>query len=770
MSGKERYIVGVLSSGIMDEVTKYVCKGVFQEAKQYDINVVVLPGKYLERDLSDNQELMYEYQYNTLFSYVRKENIDALIINIGSIGCFASSKSIEAMLKQYMGIPCVLVSAKMEGYISVKFDNYQGIKDGLEYLIERAGCRKFGMIGGSLDNIDARERKKTFVETLAAHGIEFEEKMYAEGDFSRRSIETYRRLLDDNPGVEAVFCVNDEAAMGLYEELRRRGIRPGKDIFILGYDDTVMAAKMTPSLSSVRADAGRLGEEAVRMVIEMLHGEKVTDTVIPTRFIRRDSFPVGSDEAEMNRKKDGEITFEDIFYRCYHEEMQEKIEKLRASYCKMLETLYINCESNVNGFDGALDIMYYVDEFLNLGGIEYAEVDILMSSLEDVYRKLRGRKQDDKSRFELRDIFAIIYKKIIRAMNGQFGNIQESKDNENYAMKLFVQDMLQFERGRDQSYSSLLENLDWLQVKNAAIYMLPKPVLHLDKEKFQMPEELYLKAVLRQGKVSTVPANRQKKKISEIYSNSLMASGQRRDMVLLPLFFKEMVYGVMLCDMTEKIYDNGEFLVNQISSAVKMIALLQVNEKIQQQLEENLTVLKTHNIELDTISKRDALTGILNRRGFYSQAEKEISKNCKKDKNTLIIYVDMNTLKIINDRYGHEEGDYALKLIGSFLKEMVEDTGIAGRIGGDEYACVMAYDKGDEGNEVLEMLYRKFSDFNRESEKPYNITVSAGACMLGKDDALTLKDAMMQADARLYEVKQYRKKDVVKQIAVKEME
>lgn len=78
----------------------------------------------------------------------RKENIDALIINIGSIGCFASSKSIEAMLKQYMGIPCVLVSAKLEGYISVKFDNYQGIKDGLEYLIERTGCQKFGMIGG----------------------------------------------------------------------------------------------------------------------------------------------------------------------------------------------------------------------------------------------------------------------------------------------------------------------------------------------------------------------------------------------------------------------------------------------------------------------------------------------------------------------------------------------------------------------------------------------------------------------------------------------
>lgn len=302
-------------------------------------------------------------------------------------------------------------------------------------------------------------------------------------------------------------------------------------------------------------------------------------------------------------------------------------------------------------------------------------------------------------------------------------------------------------------------------MKNAAIYMLPKPVLHLDRENFQRPEELYLKAVLKQGKVSTVPANKQKRKISEIYSNSLTGTKQRWNKVLLPLFFKEMVYGILICDMTEKIYDNGEFLVNQISSAIKMITLLQANEKIQQQLEDNLATLKAHNIELDTISKRDVLTGILNRRGFYSEAEKEVAKNRKKNMDTLVIYVDMNNLKIINDRYGHEEGDYSLKLIGSFLKEMVEESGIAGRIGGDEYACAMAYDGNDEGKETLEILNQKFSDFNRKSPKPYNITVSAGACIIGTEETLTLKEALLQADTRLYEVKQHRKKDVVKQTA-----
>ena len=77
MSSKEkRFTIGVLVSGIMDEVTKCVCNGVLQKAKQADVNVVIFPGKYLERDLSDNRELMYEYQHNTIFSYATKENVD----------------------------------------------------------------------------------------------------------------------------------------------------------------------------------------------------------------------------------------------------------------------------------------------------------------------------------------------------------------------------------------------------------------------------------------------------------------------------------------------------------------------------------------------------------------------------------------------------------------------------------------------------------------------------------------------------------------------
>ena len=80
---------------------------------------------------------MYEYQFNTIFSYAKKENVDAIIVAAGSIGCFAPRENIAQMMKMFDGIPCVLVSYKMDEYINILFDNYTGIKEGIDYLIDR---------------------------------------------------------------------------------------------------------------------------------------------------------------------------------------------------------------------------------------------------------------------------------------------------------------------------------------------------------------------------------------------------------------------------------------------------------------------------------------------------------------------------------------------------------------------------------------------------------------------------------------------------------
>lgn len=764
---EKKITIGLLVSGIMDAFTEAICRGAMQAAKAAEIDLVVLSGKYLDRDLTQNRELMYEYQFNTIFSYAKKENLDALIVAADCIGCFTTKERMQEMMKQYRDIPTVLVASKMEGYVSVTYDNYMGIKEGLEYLIRELGYTRIGMIGGPADNTDAWERRNAYLNVLQQNGLEFEEKMFVEGNLSRRCRESFCGLLDKNPDLEAVFCVNDDTALGLYDELKKRGLQPGKDIAVLGYDDTILAAKSYPSLSSVKADPIALGARAFRLVLDMLRGESIESIVLPTQFVKRDSFKnvvIKEDEVSIRQSEMEKIDtyFDDIFYRYQHEYLQKEMRQLRMAFGNLIEKLLLTFEGDELRPESYMDIQMLLNDFLNHGGMLYADMENLLITFEKIYNLLKKNQQTIERKFELRELFSIIYRKIIRSMDHQFGTMRETEEKTNYSMKLFIRDMLQFEKGNDQSYASVLGNLEWMGIQNAYIYMLSKPVMHLFKENFALPGELYLKAFVRGGRVHSVPALKQKKKVADIFRSGALGLESPYTMVLLPLFSSEMLYGVILCDLTDQIFENGEFLINQMSSAIKMIKLLKSNEEIQQQLEDSLVILRENNIALDNLSKSDVLTGILNRRGFYSAAE-EIRTKCKDTgKNALVVYVDMNNLKIINDRYGHEEGDFSLKLIGETLEKVVKEKGIAGRIGGDEYACILEYENADEGEEILARIYREFEEYNANSEKEYNVTVSAGGCMLKPYDGLSLKDALTQADEKLYEIKKLRTKEVAK--------
>lgn len=761
----KRVTIGLLVSGIMDEFTKAICKGIMHGAKKADVNLVVLPCKYLNRDLSNNKELMYEYQYNTLFSYVTRENVDAILVSAGSIGCFTSEERMREELEAYLGIPCVLIASKLDGYISVMYDNDSGVRAALEYLIHELNCRKFSMIGGPDANTDAYERKQVFLDVLREHNIPFEERNFVQGNLSRNNTDTFAKVLDCNPDTDAIFCVNDDCALGLYDEMEKRGLIPGKDIYVFGYDNTVAASRSKPSLSSVWADSVVLGEKALELLLRMLSGENVCSQTLSTKFIQRDSF--GNKESVKDKKildaldsHNINIYFDNIFYRYKHEETQEKRSIIYDLFWNMIKKLIQLFDEPAFDMELYTELQGILDDFLNHRALDYADMDELIKYIEQIHQSIKMNKNKSNS-VDPSEVFHIILRKIIGTMDYRLRTMRDAEESETYSMKLFVGNIMQFEKGGDQSYEMLLQNLDWLDIQNAYVYIYDKPITHLWREDFKLPQYLYLKAIRENGHVQSVPSIRQKIKKDDIYRHSKMDS-MRYSMVLLPLFSNEVLYGAVLCDLTEKLFDNGEFVVNQMSSAVKMIRLLRANEKIQQQLEENLLALREKNIVLDNLSKADGLTGILNRRGFLEAAEAFLEEMRQEHKNTLVAYIDMNNLKIINDRYGHEEGDFSLKLIGEKLADVVSPHGICGRIGGDEFACIMEYNISEPNATIRQRLKDEFKNYNEQSDKPYNVTVSVGAYVLDEENKLTLKDALALADERLYEDKQHRVKHVDK--------
>ncbi len=763
---EKKLTIGLLVSGIMDSFTESVSKGVMLEAQKRDVNLVVISCKYLDRDLSQNEEIMYEYQYNTLLSYASKENLDAVLVMADCIGCLTTKERIIEMLSQFRDMPCVLIASKIDGYINVSYDNFEGIKVGLEYLLHNLNCRKFCMLCGPDDNTDAYERRQAFTSVLTQNGIHLEERNFVEGGLSWQDKDAYKKLLDQNPDAEAIFCVNDDSAIGLYEEMKRRGIVPGEDVFVFGYDNTVRAAKSKPSLSSIWAASADLGVQAMNLVLDVISGKTVSSRVLPTRFIKRDSFGTRTRNTDESRtqtidKEQIDEYFNDIFYRLISEESGDRVQNIHDIFASLMHKAAVLFGEEDPTDDQLEAILQALDMFCNGDALQYADIAKLINDLKEIYQSVITAKPEYSEKLKENHLVETVIEKLIVAVDAKSLAALELQISDSYSTKLFVRDSMQFESGNDQSYAALLSRLDWLDIRNAYVYVFDEPIIRHESDPFFAPQYLNLKAVLKNGKAYAIADSEQKTSFADLYRNEQIGTA-RYSMVLLPLFTNETFYGVLLCELTDKIFDNGEFLANQLSSAVKMIRLLNENEKIQHQLEENLIIMRENNIKLDTLSKSDGLTGILNRRGFYTEAEEFLEK-CRSDKReVLVIYADMNHLKIINDKYGHEEGDYSIKLIADILKESIGESGIVGRIGGDEFVCIMK--RGlDEVDSIISEINRKFETHNLQSDKRYNVTVSIGAYASPGEEALSLNEMLSRADGKLYESKSNRPKSVEKE-------
>jgi diguanylate cyclase (GGDEF)-like protein len=166
--------------------------------------------------------------------------------------------------------------------------------------------------------------------------------------------------------------------------------------------------------------------------------------------------------------------------------------------------------------------------------------------------------------------------------------------------------------------------------------------------------------------------------------------------------------------------------------------------------------------ELDELASNDSLTGILNRRMFIELAEKELSRYKRYQNKFVLLIIDVDMFKYINDTYGHLEGDKVLKQLVQIIRKQVRSTDIFGRIGGDEFGALL-----------IETSLKKVSDFAKrickacrdsviltETGKSIQFTISIGMTETGEKED-NLDDIIRRADIALYQAKQAGRDKVV---------
>ena len=163
---------------------------------------------------------------------------------------------------------------------------------------------------------------------------------------------------------------------------------------------------------------------------------------------------------------------------------------------------------------------------------------------------------------------------------------------------------------------------------------------------------------------------------------------------------------------------------------------------------------------------RDQLTGLYNRFGYVQLAQQYFAEQCGR---IYLVYVDVDNLKTINDNYGHAMGDKAIKGVADAIKEVYREENILVRMGGDEF-LVIGKEAGDEVLSEKENAVGIFLKEYSEREKlPFVLTASMGHVHNLKN-AISLETLVKNADARMYEIKQRRKKAKFEEVRTKDGE
>ncbi len=162
--------------------------------------------------------------------------------------------------------------------------------------------------------------------------------------------------------------------------------------------------------------------------------------------------------------------------------------------------------------------------------------------------------------------------------------------------------------------------------------------------------------------------------------------------------------------------------------------------------------------KLRIMSVTDELTGLYNRRGFFTLAEQQLRIADRLKRKIFMLYVDLNNLKVINDTFGHQEGDRALINISNIFKKTFRKSDIIARIGGDEFVIIPVGTTKAGTKTSTSRLKKNIREYNSKRNKNYRLALSFGISHYDPKFPSSLDEMIMEADRSMYEQKRNKMK------------
>jgi len=175
-------------------------------------------------------------------------------------------------------------------------------------------------------------------------------------------------------------------------------------------------------------------------------------------------------------------------------------------------------------------------------------------------------------------------------------------------------------------------------------------------------------------------------------------------------------------------------------------------------LYQKVSELEKANEHLRNISLTDGLTGLNNRRGFMILGTGLLKFARRAGYSLCLIYVDLDSLKYINDTFGHTAGDMAITHFARILTDTFRDSDVIGRMGGDEFVVLLIDATESDIAGMQALLHNNVNAYNLQAENLQALSFSLGAIRIGQNSTITMEEFLSQADEAMFAHKQRRKR------------
>lgn len=684
-----------------------------------------------------------------MFDLVNESNCLGIIVPAQIYQTVRDQVDIFQVLRRRKDMPIVVIGDSQEAFPSIRLDNQNGIIQAMQHLILDHGIRRIAILNGPLSNHDANTRFQAYQDQLHHYGIAFQAHYICQGSFhfnDGRAAIDHLYSLPDRP--LALLAADDYMALGALQRARQLNW----PIKIVGFDNIESSALSQPPLTTVDPDLFNMGHAAVLKLHRRIKRKPdQTHTLFSPKLVIRQSCGC-SDYLERNTALNNRqipTTFKVGELQSYALQLAQS---LGVEYKLMPQVLFLLEKAILE---------------LRRQALESLEPQLASEAFRELLNLSSDANWLERCRKTLKNMLDIFLTMQLSPQQALLIRQVRFQCVNEINRRLLVHQQINFDRlkqhKRDidelcQAINTCFSIMDLVEVLKSHCVVFDLGDFAIGVYKSNKLLDRYPRQV---PKWSTIIFDRLAGSSDQSYSIStaqLVKKHHSDRLLVMPLSHKGIELGYMVVSYQSELLKLYSAISFHLGFALKNIFTIKHSQQDEKKLKATLAQLRGANAELAHNSVTDELTGLLNRRGFHKAAEQHWRYSKQQHDYFIIGYADLDGLKQINDKLGHEQGDLAIWVAGQVLQSCFRRSDIVARLSGDEFAFVLIDSDGDH----IIAAQSKIQHFCQQANllgHQFQISMSVGFAEFTPQQPLSLKELLNIADAQLYDNKVWKKEN-----------